>query len=180
MSYTINTLWNNQSVSVDEYIHLQFEYVDNDETKLKDLQIKVQAPFYDDPRIDDSVPSGSMDKLWEYEVVEVFLLGTDDHYLELEFSPKGQYLVLQLHGYRKVVKSSLNIENYSAQIDGKMWSGIYTIPSKYIPENLSKFNAYAIHGTGDARRYLALFPTPFGRYEEPDFHRLEYFQKFEL
>lgn len=178
MSYTINKLWDSRPVADDDNVFVQFEYVDNGVTK--DLQIKVQAPFYNDPYINDTIPKGSMDKLWEYEVVEVFLLGSDDYYLEIEFSPKGQYLLLQLHGYRNVIKTPLYIDNYSAEIDGEKWSGTYVIPSEYIPANVNKFNAYAIHGSDDARQYLALYPTPFGKYKDPDFHRLDYFQKFEL
>lgn len=180
MDYTINKLWNDQPVAEQDHIQLHLEYVNSTDTNSRDLRIKVKAPFYDDPRIDDTVPSGSMDKLWDYEVVEVFLLGSDDYYLEIEFSPKGQYLLLKLHGYRNVIETPLYIDNYSAKIDGTMWTGSYLIPSKYIPANLFKFNAYAIHGSGDDRQYLALYPTPFGKFKEPDFHRLEYFQKFEL
>lgn len=180
MSYTINKLWDNRPVADNDFIHLQFEYGDSNTTKGKDLHIKVQAPFYDDPHINDTVPKGSMDKLWEYEVVEVFLLGSDEHYLEIEFGPRGQYLLLQLHGYRNVVKSPLYIDHYSAEINNKEWSGSYIIPSTYLPSNLCKFNAYAIHGTDDERQYLSLFPTPFGKYKDPDFHRLDYFQKFQL
>lgn len=175
MSYTINKLWDDRSVAEKDNVHLHIEYGEG-----QDLHIKVRAPFYDDPHINNTVPVGSMDKLWEYEVVEVFLLGSDEHYLEMEFSPRGQYLLLQLHGYRNVVKYPLYIDNYSANIDGKEWSGSYVVPSEYIPANPSKFNAYAIHGSNEARQYLALFPTPFGKYEVPDFHRLEYFQDFKF
>lgn len=180
MNYVINKLWDNRSIAENDNVNLNFTFVDNIETVNKDLHIKVLAPFYDDPHINDTVPAGSMDKLWEYEVVEVFLLGSDDQYLEIEFAPKGQYLLLQLHGYRNVVKTPLFLDSYSAKIDDKIWSGNYIIPSKYMPPNLSKFNAYAIHGTDPVRQYLALFPTPLGKYENPDFHRLDYFQKFEL
>lgn len=180
MSYTIKKLWDSRCVAEQDHVLVKFEYVENSDTNTQDLQIEVQAPFYNDPHINDTVPKGSMDKLWEYEVVEVFLLGSDERYLELEFSPKEQYLFLQLHGYRNVVKTPLYISNYSAKIDGKQWSGKYVIPSEYIPSDVDKFNAYAIHGTDDARQYLALFPTPFGKFKEPDFHRLDYFQKFEL
>jgi len=180
MNYTINKTWENRCITKNDDIHLNFNYVDNTETKAKDLEIKVLAPFYDDPHISDTTSKGSMDKLWEYEVVEVFLLGSDENYLEIEFGPKGQYLLLQLHGYRNVVKTPLYLDNYGANINGTMWSGNYIIPSKYIPPNLFKFNAYAIHGTDPVRQYLALFPTPFGKYENPDFHRLDYFQNFDL
>ena len=47
----------------------------------------------------------------------------------------------------------------------------------YFPPGLNKFNAYAIHGTGDDRKYEALFPVPG---EVPDFHRLEHFQPIDF
>jgi hypothetical protein len=45
-----------------------------------------------------------------------------------------------------------------------------------VPEGPWRFNAYAIHGVGAARRYLAHFPVPGPR---PDFHRLECFGALE-
>ena len=123
---------------------------------------------------------GSTDQLWNYEVVEVFLLGADNHYLEIELGPKGHYLLLQLHGYRNVTQTGLTLEHFSARIDHKQWTGNALIPKDYLPHGLAKFNAYAIHGSGAHRRYLSLFPTPYGKYKDPDFHRLDYFRDFNL
>lgn len=47
----------------------------------------------------------------------------------------------------------------------------------YFPPGITKFNAYAIHGVGDDRKYEALFPVPG---EFPDFHRLEHFQPIDF
>ncbi|CAG2180326.1 unnamed protein product, partial [Oppiella nova] len=116
MSYTIDKFWDNRSIAAEDKIHLHFEYVANDATGDRDLRIKIQAPFYDDPHMNDTTPVGSMDKLWDWEVVEVFFLGSDDRYLETEFAPKGQYLLLQLHGAGNVTKYPIPLDTYSAKI----------------------------------------------------------------
>jgi hypothetical protein len=137
----------------------------------EDLTVLVDAPFFDDPP-----PSGrarSTDHLWEYEVVELFLVGEASHYLEVELAPRGHYFVLQLHGARNVVRKGLRIR-YEAEISGHRWHGIATVPRSYLPPGIERANAYAMHGTGQARRYLAAFPVPGAA---PDFHRLEAFGK---
>lgn len=48
------------------------------------------------------------------------------------------------------------------------WEGKAFIPKSYFPPNVNKFNAYTIHGSGDARVYEALYPCPEGEYESPD------------
>ena len=179
MSYTISTLWDNTSVPNDQTIDLKLQFIHNNKGN-KDLEIRVLSPFYDDPKIPGNASIGSMDQLWNYEVFEVFLLGEDNHYLEIELGPKGQYLLLQLHGYRNVTKQGLTLSQYSSHISHNRWTGIAVIPFNYLPKNITKFNAYAIHGSGTKRQYMSLFATPFGKYSEPDFHRLEYFGDFEL
>ncbi len=180
MSFSITKTWDNQLIPANAKIDFHMEFKNNNKRELKDLVIKVWAPFYNDPPIPANTSEGSMDKLWDYEVAEVFLLGSDDHYLEIELGPKGQYLLLQLHGYRNVTKYPLFIDYYKATIEDNRWTGEAHIPGIYLPPDLHKFNAYAIHGTDPKRQYLSLFPTPHGKYEDPDFHKLEYFENFPL
>ena len=42
---------------------------------------------------------------------------------------------------------------YTAEIDekDKKWKGKARVPSSYFPPNVSKFNAFAIHGVEDER-----------------------------
>ena len=180
LSYTITKFWDNTDVPHRHQINLHLNYVKNHMNGSNDLEIRIKAPFYDDPKPPSNATVGSMDQLWNYEVVEVFLLGEDNHYLEIELGPKGHYLLLQLHGYRNVSKEGLILNHYSHHIEHNQWHGVAVIPSDYLPNKLIKFNAYAIHGSGTHRQYLSLFPTPFGKYKEPDFHRLEYFGDFQL
>ena len=57
---------------------------------------------------------------------------------------------------------------FKATIDGCQWRGEAIIPASYFPPNVSKFNAYAIHGEGSGRVYESLYPVPEGAYPEPD------------
>lgn len=133
------------------------------------LTIKLEAPFYGDPA-PPSAP-GSTPKLWEHEVVEVFFLGQDERYLELEFGPHGHYLALALMGRRKALTDKLRL-SYQSTINWRRWEAKAQIPLTWLPTGLNRINAYAIHGSGDSRRYLSSFgaPTP-----GPDFHHLESF-----
>ncbi len=47
------------------------------------------------------------------------------------------------------------------------------MPRSWLPPGPHRVNAYAIHGVGAARRYLAWAPSEG---EGPDFHRLEAFR----
>jgi hypothetical protein len=40
--------------------------------------------------------------LWRHDVIELFLLGPDKRYLELEFGPFGHYWFLELDGCRNI------------------------------------------------------------------------------
>lgn len=45
---------------------------------------------------------------------------------------------------------------------------------------VSKFNAYAIHGSGDQKHYECHKAVTDGSETEPDFHRLQYFAKLDF
>lgn len=134
-----------------------------------DLEITVESPFYDDPP--PAVPPGPTDGLWNYEVVELFLLGREGRYLELELGPRGHHWGLVLRGRRRVERAGIPVE-YRAEISRTRWSGTAVVRAGDLPAGLDRANAYAIHGVGLARRYLAAHPVPG---PAPDFHRLDRF-----
>ena len=74
-------------------------------------------------------------KLWDYEVVEAFFLSSNsERYLELEFGPHGQHLVLLLDGRRNAIRHSLPLE-YQATIIGELWKGeakVIENPTAYV------------------------------------------------
>jgi hypothetical protein len=134
------------------------------------LAVAVDAPFYGDPA--PSGPPGPTERLWEHEVVELFLLERPDHYLELELGPHGHHLALELCGAREVVRAAMPID-YQAHIANGRWTGHARIAREMVPPLADRANAYAIHGQGARRRYSACFPVPGAT---PDFHRLEHFR----
>lgn len=174
--YHIKTEWNSKPVTHDPVeIKLQgFE---------AGVEMNVTAPFFDDPKPEG--PSGQpFYGLWDYEVVEMFFLNDNDEYLEVELGPWGQHLLLLLKGARNAIKHSMPLD-YLAQVpastDGK-WKGSALIPPEYFPPNVSRVNAYAIHGTDKARVYESLFPAPENDpdFPQPDFHRLELFKPIDF
>lgn len=160
--------WDGVPVGVDERVRIVLT-LDRDA-----LVIDVDAPYHGDPA--PCGEPGPTDALWEHEVVELFVsglapAGAPVPYLEVELSPHGHHLVLDLVGVRNAVRSGLEIE-YTARIDGSRWFGVARVPRRLLPGRPARFNAYAIHGLGADRRYLAMAPVP-GR--QPDFHRLDRF-----
>jgi len=155
--------WRGDPIARDEIVRIDLE-LDRDR-----LVVSVAAPLHRDPP--PPGPEGSCDGLWNHEVVELFLLGDDDRYLEIELGPWGHYLVLELSGRRNVVSSGRAID-YAARQGQIGWTGRAVIPAAWIPAPVGVGNAYAIHGPPEARRYRALHPVPGAA---PDFHRLECF-----
>ncbi|MFT4705847.1 MAG: hypothetical protein ACI81R_003562 [Bradymonadia bacterium] len=136
-------------------------------------RVGVRSPFYADSA--PETPPGSTRGLWDYEVVELMLLGDGDRYLELEFGPHGHYLALQLAGERNII-TVRDTMTYDAQVNGSTWVATAEFPRAWVPDGLRRANAYAIHGEAPDRRYLAWRPT-LG--DAPDFHRLERFGSLE-
>ncbi|MCA9520176.1 MAG: hypothetical protein KC609_04365 [Myxococcales bacterium] len=133
------------------------------------LEIELDAPLHGDPAPD--CPPGRCDGLWNFEVVELFAATADGRYIEIEIGPHGHYLVLLFAGYRRqsevVDECTLDVRAV-----GSRWSATFALANDRIPAPLERANAFAIHGVGDARRYLAAQPLPT---ERPDFHRVDLF-----
>uniref|UniRef100_S4R9F3 Chromosome 4 open reading frame 33 n=1 Tax=Petromyzon marinus TaxID=7757 RepID=S4R9F3_PETMA len=153
------------------------------------LQLGVTAPFFNDPPAPHSDPGQPCHQLWDYEVVEMFFLNDQmEKYLEVELCPHGQHLVLLLDGRRKIWKDDLLLDFEVMPLEDecngvRRWQGHALVPWRYLPPGVCKFNAYAIHGSGEARVYEAFFPVPKHKVQpgmQPDFHRLEYFGDLDL
>ncbi|KAM9192998.1 UPF0462 protein C4orf33 homolog [Mergus octosetaceus] len=147
------------------------------------LLMVVNAPFFNDPPAPLGEPGKPFRNLWDYEVVEAFFLNDrTEQYLEVELCPHGQHLLLLLSGKRRVWKEELPLEFEVTRMETK-WEGKAHLPWNYFPPCTNKFNAFAIHGSGDQRKYEALHPVPRCELQEgqkPDFHRLEFFKELNL
>jgi hypothetical protein len=138
------------------------------------LKVSVDAPFHGDPA--PAAPPGPTDGLWDHEVVEVFIAGFGAGYTEIELGPHGHHLVLRLRGVRDVIARCIPIA-YSAKVRGDRWEGEALIPHALLPPGPHRVNAYAIHGVGAQRRYLALAEVPG---DKPDFHQPHRFAAIDL
>lgn len=149
------------------------------------LVIRIDAPYAGDapPRTPtgELAAAGRTDRLWEHEVVELFLAEAatrDGRYLELELGPHGHWLGLAFAGYRQLWVDNLAV-SYEARIVGDRWTGearVEWLELSRAVTCIGVLNAYAIRGTGPGRRYMAAWPAPAGIYAGPDFHRIEHFK----
>ena len=89
--------WDGQPVEIAERATVCF-HAENSH-----LVVKVDAPFHDDPA--HSGPPGSLWKLWQWEVVELFIATTSESYTEIELDPYGHFLVLTFKGARNIVSN---------------------------------------------------------------------------
>ena len=133
------------------------------------LEIAVDAPFAGDPAPPGD--GGATWQLWDYEVVELFLVGREERYTEIELGPHGHHLVLRLEGCRNVVEREIPIR-FAATRQEERWRGVAVISREHLPEELQQINAYAIRGTESNRRFMAWSPVPG---DAPDFHRIGLF-----
>lgn len=171
----IRTTWDGAELAAGEETSVEVRLGDG-------LTVLVDAPYHGDP-MPGGAP-GRLDRLWEHEVVEVFLAEAptcDARYLEVELGPHGHWLALAFEGYRRRVAEDLVLDLRAGRVgnDGARWRGVAHVASAELGRALSRIgavNAYAIHGAGGARRHLAACPVPAGRYEAPDFHRLQHSQ----
>ncbi len=173
MKFSITNLWNSAPITDHRPVQLTLSATDDK----NHLFIEIDAPFFNDSAPPLRLPPGPYPELWNYEVVELFFLSSStNHYIELEFSPHGYYIVLLLTDRRKLLKQLLPLPDYTVERPSSdRWFGRVHIPRDLFPAHIDRFNAYAIHGQDDKRTYEALYPAPFES-EKPDFHRLELFQ----
>jgi hypothetical protein len=109
-----------------------------------DLLVDIDAPFHGDAS--PSSAAGPTPGLWDFEVVELFLLGAGDRYLELEFGPHGHWLALQLEGRRNIVRTenSQRAVQFEAMRSAGRWRGTARIDASLLPDDLARANAYAM------------------------------------
>ncbi|XP_046355252.2 UPF0462 protein C4orf33 homolog isoform X2 [Haliotis rufescens] len=172
MDFSVTTTWDGESVT---HPPVRIKLSAHEDGCL----MTVRAPLFNDPPAPPRERGAPVPGLWDYEVVEAFFLNDHDEYLEVELCPHGQHLLLLLKGRRNIVQEQLPLQ-FTANIDGDTWTGETTLPRSYFPSCVTRFNAYAIHGSGDKRVYEALYPATKGQFTDPDFHRLEFFQNIDM
>jgi len=172
--FAIETTWNGEPLP---HEHVALVVVSRD-------GIAIDAPYFDDPP--PAQGGGRCDRLWEFEVVEVFLAegqGADSRYVELELGPHGHWLVLGFEGYRRQTPLPDVVVDYRVRVDREAgrWRGELVLEPSWWQGVLVRSrlgNAFAIHDGASRelgrRRFCAAYPAPTHA-ERPDFHRVDHF-----
>lgn len=130
----------------------------------------------------DAEPSGRRDKLWDRDVVEVFLQPNGDdprRYKEFEVSPNGFWIDLDIapgekHDLNSGLKRRVEVDEKR-----KTWTAVLLLPMKRLtahfdPAAAWRVNFFRVEGTEEPRFYSAWRPTGT---PAPNFHVQECFGK---
>lgn len=130
----------------------------------RDHRLWILAPFHGDPP--PAAEVGVTDRLWEHEVVELFVGGPGPDYLEVEVGPHGHHLVLRLRDVRQPAPDRPTMPVRTRRSAG-WWAGVATLDPAWLPA--PPWRALACHVYGpSARVHLTSHPLPG---LAPDFHQ---------
>lgn len=164
--FYIEQEWDGTSIDYLDQIHIDVELTD------AGLQIQFLSWRHDDecPPTEPDPEKGTWE-LWNYEVVEIFLVGEHGEYTEIEMGAWGHHLLLQLDGPRSIVRKEIPMQ-YEALDGDCRWVGSGFVERKWLPEKIVRANAFAIHTADGKRRYCSHTELPG---PQPDFHQPDRF-----
>jgi len=129
------------------------------------LEVEAGMPHGREPRIPDAPRGARVDGLWEYDVVECFVVAEDGRYFELELGAGGHYLALAFDAPRRRTHDFARerlVVDWERGPDA--WRARCRLPRAWLPEPVARVNAFAIAGGEFAAH------APVGG-DRPDFHR---------
>lgn len=163
ISLPINRFWNGEPC-MDTTLHGEVHIKQTNEG----LVVSAALPHQKTPRIPNVPPSTRVHNLWEYDVVEYFIVD-DDSYTEIELGAGGHFLVLGFSAPR-VRKNEYT--DFAPRVefskDRERWHSSITLPWSVLPAQPVRHNAFVIAGDS----FLAHAPLPGN---EPDFHQPDNF-----
>lgn len=134
------------------------------------MKIVATLPHQPKPNVPDAPAMTRVANLWEYDVVECFLVG-DDKYLEVELGAGGHFLVLDFTAPRVRDNDYEFFQpemEYEPNAEGGRWKASIKIPWDMVPKGLKAMNAFVIVG----ENYLCYHPLPGPK---ADFHQPDRF-----
>jgi hypothetical protein len=129
--------------------------------------LEIAAGFADvRPRRVPAAPPGTrVADLYEYDVVECFLVGAGGRYLEVELGAGGHFLVLAFAAPRRLEDAHAALAPALCfRRETERWHASLRLPLALVPQGLCAVNAFAISGG----RFLAHARVPGAA---PDFHQ---------
>ena len=140
------------------------------------LCITASLPHQACPCVPATPPRTRVANLWEYDVVECFIVGAEC-YLEVELGAGGHFLVLDFAAprvCRNAYEAFVPRMTFAPCLEGKpAWRSSILIPWSMVPMHAQGVNAYVISG----HHYLCYHPLPGPK---PDFHQPERFPSVRL
>lgn len=128
------------------------------------------------PSLPAAPPLTRVANLWEYDVVECFLVGTTQ-YLEVELGAGGHFLLLAFTAPRCCVQAYETFVpqmTYTAEVAGSTaWRTRLLVPWSMVPSGVRGINAYVI----SRNAYVCYAPLPGPK---ADFHQPERFPSVRL
>jgi hypothetical protein len=135
------------------------------------LEITASFERQERARIPGAAAGSRVEGLWEYDVVEAFLVGAGGRYLEVELGAGGHFLVLAFDAPRRRANDFATLAPpLSFREDAQRWHATLLLPFALVPAELRALNAFAIVGGS----FLAHHPVPGA---VPDFHQPEAFPR---
>jgi Ser/Thr protein kinase RdoA (MazF antagonist) len=143
------------------------------------LRITATLPHQRSPNIPAQPPGTRVANLWQYDVVECFIVGSRK-YLEVELGAGGHFLVLDFCKRAPRVRDH-EYEHFrptlewlpSVPEDSGRWRSSVIIPWEIVPKRANALNAFIIAGD----QFLAYYPTEGST---PNFHQPMAFPKMSL
>jgi hypothetical protein len=137
------------------------------------LLVTASLPHQSRPNIPDAAVGSRVANLWEYDVVECFLVG-DSTYLEIELGAGGHFLALEFSAPRVRRNEYADlVPRLTFKTSCERWTSTIVIPGHMVPQGLKAFNAFVIVRD----RFLAYHPTPGA---VADFHQPSTFPSISL
>lgn len=139
------------------------------------LRITATLPTQPGPHVPKTPPMTRVANLWEYDVVECFLVG-EEKYLEVELGAGGHFLVLDFTAPRVRDQEYTDFVpdmTYDQDAGDGRWKASIVIPWEMVPKGLKAMNAFVIV----RENYVCMSPLPG---PQADFHQPDRFLPFTI
>jgi hypothetical protein len=138
------------------------------------LELAASLPHQPVPRLPPAALGERVSNLWEYDVVECFLVGEEGRYLEVELGAGGHFLVLSFSAPRSRSDAHERLRpELDFTRDAAGWRSRTVLEWQVVPQPLTALNAFVIASGA----HLAHAPLPGSA---PDFHQPRHFPRARL
>jgi len=130
------------------------------------LEVRVHSPQLPNQSLPNAPHDTRVEGLWKYDVVELYFVGEDGTYTEVELGAGGNYLVLSFNGVRQQSNDweGREFNHRNATATPGTWQSVIQLPWDVLPAKIVRMNAFVSAG-GHQLAWSAVPGT------EPNFHQ---------